>query len=101
MPEYKKVKLVAIYMFISELSENELQYTCERFSNNSEPEFTDQELITVYLFGISQQQYFQVKQIHRFAKEYTCACAQYKHVILVSQIAFVFILYTKYEVPSI
>ena len=47
-----------------------LQYTCQRYSNNSSPEFTDQELMTIYLFVVTQQQYFQVKQIYRFAEEY-------------------------------
>ena len=70
MPEYKKVKLIAIYMYISELYEKELHYTCQRFSNNSTSEFTDAELMTVYLFVINEEQRFQVKQIHRFAKEY-------------------------------
>src|SRR5215469_8225390 len=70
MADYKKVKLIAIYMYISELYEKELQYTCQRFSNNSMPEFTDVELMTVYLFAITEEQRFQVKQIHRFANDY-------------------------------
>ena len=70
MPDYKKVKLISMYMYISELYEKELQYTCQRFSNNSTAEFTDAELMTVYLFVINEEQRFQVKQIHRFAKEY-------------------------------
>jgi hypothetical protein len=70
MPDYKKVKLIAIYMYISELYESELQYTCQRFSNNSSPDFTDVELMTVYLFVLSEQEYFKLKQIHRFTKEY-------------------------------
>jgi hypothetical protein len=48
----------------------ELQYTCQRFSNNSSPEFTDQELMTIYLFVMTEQKYHQVNDIHRFAKEY-------------------------------
>ena len=70
MPDYKKVKLIAIYMYISELYENQLQYTCQRFSNNSMPEFTDAELMTVYLFTITEERRFEVKQIHHFAKDY-------------------------------
>ena len=57
-------------MYISELYERKLQYTCQRFSNNSTPEFTDAELITVYLFAITEEQRFEVKRIHRFAKDY-------------------------------
>ena len=70
MPDYKKVKLIEMYLYISELYEIELQYACQRFSNNSTAEFTDAELMTVYIFIISEEQRFQVKQIHRFAKEY-------------------------------
>ena len=70
MSDNKKVKLITIYMYISELYEKELQYTCQRFSNNSTPEFTDAELMTVYLFAITEEQRFQVKQIHRFANDY-------------------------------
>ena len=47
----------------------ELQYVCQRFNNNSPPEFTDQELMTIYLFVMTEQPYFQVKQIYRFARE--------------------------------
>jgi len=70
MPDYKKVRLIAIYMYISELYEMELQYTCQRQSNNSSPEFTDQEVMTIYLFAITEQKYFLVKDIYLFAKEY-------------------------------
>jgi len=69
MTDCKAVKLIAIYMYISELYEIELQYACQRFSNNSTAEFTDAELMTVYIFIISEEQRFQVKQIHRFARE--------------------------------
>jgi hypothetical protein len=57
-------------MYISELYESELKYTCQRFSNNSPPEFTDAEVMTVYLFVIAEEQRFQIKQIHRFTKDY-------------------------------
>ena len=70
MSDNKKVKLIAIYMYISELYEKELQYTCQRFSNNSSPEFTDAELMTVYLFAVCEEERFQVKKIHRFASDY-------------------------------
>ena len=70
MPDYKKVKLISMYMYISELYEKELQFTCQRFSNHSAPEFTDAELMTIYLFVMGEVQRFQVKQIHRFAKEF-------------------------------
>jgi hypothetical protein len=62
-------KLIRIYFFICDKFE-ELKYYCERFSNNNQPELTDQEIMTIYLFVMHQQGHFKVKQIHRFASEY-------------------------------
>jgi hypothetical protein len=45
----------------------ELKYYCERFSNNNQPELTDQEIMTIYLYVMHQQGHFKVKHIHRFA----------------------------------
>jgi len=70
MPEYKELRLILIYMYISDLYEKQLKYTCQRFSNNSSPEFTDAELMTIYLFVITEEQRFEVKQIYRFTKDY-------------------------------
>lgn len=70
IPEGKELKLIKIYMYICDLYESELKYYCQRFSNNSTPDFTDQELLSIYLFVGSNQKYFQIKDIHLFAKEY-------------------------------
>ena len=50
--------------------EEELKFYCERFSNNNKPEFTDEEVMTVYLYVMHHEQQFKVKHIHRFASEY-------------------------------
>ena len=70
MSDYKQVKIIAIYMYISELYEMELQYACQRFSNNSSPKFTDQELMTIYLFATTEQKCRQVLDVYLFAKHY-------------------------------
>jgi hypothetical protein len=57
-------------MYISELYQMELQYACQRQSNNSSPDFTDQEVITIYLFALTEQKFFQVTDLYLFAKEY-------------------------------
>lgn len=57
-------------MYICDLYEYELKYSCQRFSNNSKPEFSDQEVLAIYLFVGSSQHYFQIKSIHAFADEY-------------------------------
>lgn len=66
----KALKLVHIYLTICERFENDLKYTCERFSNNDKPDLTDEEIMTIYLFAIEEEQRFSIKQIHKFAYEY-------------------------------
>lgn len=66
----KSTKLVEIFFYVSDAYEKELKFSCERFSNNNFPEFTDQEIMTVYLFCISQEQRTKIKQIYDFAYEY-------------------------------
>ena len=57
-------------MYICDIYESSLQFYCQRFSNNNHPAFTDQELLTVYLFCGAYQQYFKIKDIHTYTKEY-------------------------------
>ncbi len=70
IPEAKAVKLINIYLYICVRYEQDLKYCCERFSNNYQPALTDQEIMTIYLYTIQEEQRFKVKQIHRFADEY-------------------------------
>jgi hypothetical protein len=57
-------------MYICDLYDQKLKYYCQRYSNNSNPAFTDQEIMTIYLFAGHCQKYFQIKDIHGFASEY-------------------------------
>lgn len=68
--EAKALKLVEIYLFICKRYDEDLKYCCQRFSNNNKQELTDQEIMTIYLYTIHEEQRFKVKQIHRFANEY-------------------------------
>ena len=70
IPKDKIYKLIAIYLYICDLYESELQHTCQRFSNNCNPDFTDQEVLAIYLFVMHTEQKIKLKQIHLFAKEY-------------------------------
>lgn len=70
IPEAKALKLIEIYFYIDKRYNKDLKYCCERFSNNDKPLLTDQEIMTIYLFTIHEEQRFKVKQIHRFANEY-------------------------------
>jgi len=43
--------LIELYLFIEQAHEQFLYLSCQRFSNNDVPDFTDVELLTTYLFG--------------------------------------------------
>ena len=70
LSKVKSTKLVEIFFYVSDAYEKELKFSCERFSNNSCPAFSDQEIMTVYLFCINQEQRTKIKQIYNFADQY-------------------------------
>jgi hypothetical protein len=70
IPKVLSTKLVEIYFYICEKFEKDLKFSCQRFTNNDNPEFTDQEIMTIYLFVISQERRFKIKEIYRFADVY-------------------------------
>jgi hypothetical protein len=52
----KDFKLIKIYYYVCEKFAESLKFECERFSNNNNnPDLTDQELITIYLFLMNHQ----------------------------------------------
>lgn len=63
-------KLVKIYFFVCHKYETELQYQCQRFSNNNSPKFTDQEIITIYLYCVHTEKRFTVKQMYEFIQNH-------------------------------
>ena len=65
-----EANLIALYSYVCERYEAELQYCCRRFSNNSQPLFTDQEAITIYLYAVHYEKRFKIKDIHDFALRY-------------------------------
>ena len=70
IPKAKELRLIAIYFYVCERYENELKYMVQRYSNNSTPEFTDPEIMTIYLYVMQQEQRFRLSQIHAFAQDY-------------------------------
>jgi len=66
----KDSKLTKIYFFICKMYQEELKYYCERFSNNDKPEFSDEEIMTIYLYVMCYEDHVKIKKIHRFAEEY-------------------------------
>lgn len=65
-----EAKLIALYFYVCERYEEELKYACQRFSNNHNPVFSDQEVLTIYLYAVSEEKRFQIKDIHGFARRY-------------------------------
>ncbi len=70
IPKVKELKLIAMYLYISDMYKYDLMYSCQRFSNNSKPEFTDEEILTIYLYAMHIEQRFKVKQIYEYASDH-------------------------------
>ena len=70
IPKDNKLKLTAIYLYINDIYDNFLKHSCQRFSNNSQPSFTDVEIMSIYLYVVSDMQLFKIKQIHKYAKNH-------------------------------
>ena len=62
-------QLIQVYCHVCDLYQRELWPYCERFSNNAYPDFTDEEVITIYLFGIMEKR-FHVTQIHKHTQDH-------------------------------
>lgn len=65
-----RCKLIKIYDYVCEKYEQSLQYECQRYSNNHQPKFTDQEIMTIYLFTMHHQKIYKIKSIHQYAKDH-------------------------------
>jgi hypothetical protein len=61
-------RLIQIYVFVCEHFPA-LSPMIERQSNNYRPAFTDEEVLTIYLFGITERR-FSVKELHNYVREH-------------------------------
>ena len=66
----KELKLISIYLYICDIYDSNLKSVCERFTNNNHPDFTDQEVMTIYLFSMHVEQRLKIKQIHEYASDH-------------------------------
>ena len=57
IPKDKEYRLIKIYMYICDMYEQSLKYHCQRYSNNSKPLFSDEEILTIYFFVGHEQKY--------------------------------------------
>lgn len=70
IPKAKALKLVTIYLYICGLHNKELEHLSQRYSNNDKPGFTDQEIMTIYLYVMQQEQRFRISQIYSYANQH-------------------------------
>ena len=64
-----EIQLIQLYVLVCHIYDTRSKTCFQRLSNNSEPDFTDQELVTIYLFG-HLQGLFEKKAIHRLIDRY-------------------------------
>ena len=62
-----KEQLITLYCTVCQHYSSGVEQFVQRLSNNCRPQFTDEELITVYLWGIIQRQ-FEVKRIYTYTQ---------------------------------
>lgn len=60
------LKLIELYCYVSDIYDIRLAHLVQRFSNNCSPKFTDQEIITIYLWATLQKQYTK-KDVYKYA----------------------------------
>jgi hypothetical protein len=47
-------KIISLYLFVCSESRNELSVYCQRFANYAALSFSDEEVATIYMFGIME-----------------------------------------------
>jgi hypothetical protein len=62
-------QLIQLYLLVCHIYDTQSDTSFQRLSNNSKPVFTDQELVTIYLFG-HLQGLFEKKAIHKLIEDY-------------------------------
>jgi hypothetical protein len=70
IPKVKELKLIFIYLYICDIYDSKLRGAYERFSNNDNPDFTDQEVITICLYSMNVEERLKIKQIHEYASDH-------------------------------
>jgi hypothetical protein len=63
-------KLINLYFYICEDYNTELYLHCQRLSNNYQPKFTDEEVLTIYFYCLIVEKRYEHKDIYDFADNY-------------------------------
>ena len=61
--------LIRIYLFICRHYRGRLAAVAQRQSNNADPDFTDKEVLTVYVFGLVKKRKT-IREIHQYAQDH-------------------------------
>lgn len=61
-----QIRLITVYVYICGKT---LWVYSQRFTNNNRPEFTDEEVITIFLYGIMQRR-FELKDIYNYTRDH-------------------------------
>lgn len=64
-----QTQLISLYLTVCKFWSQGVWSNCERMSHNDKPKFTDEEVATLYLFGIMSK-CTELSQIHKFAQDY-------------------------------
>ena len=61
--------LIRLYLYVCEHYQRRLHLLAHRLSNNDHPQFTDEEALTIYLFGVVRQ-HRTIQAIHDYTKDH-------------------------------
>ncbi len=62
-----QIKLISLYYYVCRVYSTDLRWQVQRFSNNNlAGQITDEELLTIYLFGVSCQEKYQLKSMYTY-----------------------------------
>jgi hypothetical protein len=61
--------LVRIYLFICQRYRGRLAAVAQRQSNNADPDFTDEEVLTIYVFGLIKKR-STISEIHEYVEDH-------------------------------
>lgn len=66
----KAIELIGLYYYVCDCYVRELRWHCQRFSNNSSQEITDEELLTIYLYCLMYENKQKLSEVHDYARRY-------------------------------
>ena len=67
-----QLRLIHLYEYVCQRFYHDLWGLTQRFSNNDHPAFTDEEVLTIYLFGVMQGR-SQVREIYDYTHDHLLA----------------------------